>query len=127
MPARIAQNGETSSAFVNARGRVRVEIDSPRPLTLHSPRAKSRSIESGLVAGRRGRNLARAGSGWDDAYSCSWLNEELMKETLNRAVSQMPHTIAQAAPSMIGRIIEAMQTALARDVQLPILRIAPCC
>ena len=42
-----------------------------------------------------------------------------MKETLERAVAQMPDTIAQSAPAMVGRIVEAMQLALARDAQLP--------
>ena len=42
-----------------------------------------------------------------------------MKETLQSAVAQMPETIAQGAPLMVGRIVEAMQLALARDAQLP--------
>ena len=42
-----------------------------------------------------------------------------MKETLESAVAQMPATIAQGAPAMVGRIVEAMQLALARDAQLP--------
>jgi hypothetical protein len=42
-----------------------------------------------------------------------------MSETLNRILAQMPDAITKAAPSMIGRMIEKMQGALARDAHLP--------